>query len=167
MNAPESITQRQSNGMDRKIAALETRLKRLKRLAKLRQKVDRASLCLADWEANPSMKVILEATSTGFGVRPEDILSWTRFSHIADARMAFYFFLRKFTALSFEALGRSIGRNHTSLIHGCQRVEKLLATDRQFVAKFLPAERQILRQLEVKGSPNRRAGRIGVRTSKL
>lgn len=154
MNAPESIAQRQSNEMDRKIAALETRLKKLKRLAKLRRKVDRASLCPADWEANPSMKVILEATSTGFVVRPEDILGWTRFAHVADARMAFYFFLRKFTTLSFEALGRSIGRNHTSLIHGCQRVEKLLATDRQFVAKFLHAERQILGQMKLNGNPN-------------
>ena len=143
----------QPNGLDLKIAALEERLTKLKKLAALRREIDQTSANIVDWKRYPMMEVVIDAISKNFGVRPEDVVGWSKMFHIMCARTAFYFLLRKSTGYSFADLGRSIGRNHSTILYGCQRASEMLTLDRAFAVKLAAAEAQIKKRVKLIARP--------------
>lgn len=103
-----------------------------------------SAITLADIEA---------IVSTFFGITPADLHSSRRTRTVSGARMTAMFLARKYTRMSFPEIGRLMGKNHSSVVLACQRMETLLANkgDLQWRtpagAKFQSAE-QLLRLLE-------------------
>ena len=62
-----------------------------------------------------------------FGVTPADIQSSRRTKTVSAARALCMFLARRHTRMSFPEIGRFMGKNHSSCVLACQRVEKLLA----------------------------------------
>lgn len=71
---------------------------------------------------------------------------------IVDARRAYSKILRD-VGFSYEYIGESIGRDHSTIIHYVKSIENLLEYDSIFERKFILANKQFLsenEQLEVK-----------------
>ncbi len=70
----------------------------------------------------------IEATVTAyFGITPADIHSSRRTKTVSAARMLAMYLARKHTSMSYPEIGKYIGKNHSSVVLGVQRMEKLLA----------------------------------------
>jgi chromosomal replication initiator protein len=62
-----------------------------------------------------------------FGITPADLHSSRRTRTISLARMVAMVLARQHTQMSFPEIGRFMGKNHSSVILACKRMEKLLA----------------------------------------
>jgi len=71
-----------------------------------------------------SHQIILEV-SKARGVPVDDILGNSRVQSIAHARMECYYRIKRDTNLSLPQIGRIFKRDHTSIMSGVKRVEKL------------------------------------------
>jgi chromosomal replication initiator protein len=67
------------------------------------------------------------AVATFFGMTPADIHSSRRTRTVSAARTVAMFLARRHTRMSFPEIGRHMGKNHSSVVLGVQRMEKLLA----------------------------------------
>lgn len=63
------------------------------------------------------------------GIEKEKILSRSRKKEIVAARFACMYLLRKEAFMTFAAIGRIFGRDHTTAIHALSSVENLLDTN--------------------------------------
>jgi hypothetical protein len=80
----------------------------------------------------PSLESIIKVTAAYYNISRQDILSKRRFAPAAHARHVVCYLARKETLLVYEVIGRILGgRDHTSIIHGFQRIEKRLPGDKQ------------------------------------
>lgn len=71
---------------------------------------------------------LLAVAARVFDVSPEAILSRTRARHVTRARQAVMWVMRHGTDMSLQAIGGRIGgRDHTTVINSCQKVDTLLA----------------------------------------
>jgi chromosomal replication initiator protein len=80
---------------------------------------------------------IINDVSRAFEVPPGAIRGTSRKWHIAYARFAAFRFMREETKLSYPQIGRLLGhRDHSTVIHGIERAQALLATNADFAARF-------------------------------
>ncbi len=86
---------------------------------------------LARTDSALSLGEIESVVSTFFGVTPADIHSSRRTRTVSAARAVTMLLARRHTQMSFPEIGRAIGKNHSSVVLGVQRMEKLLAEDGQ------------------------------------
>ena len=71
-----------------------------------------------------SIKKIIDAVSVEFGVKVSELLGDRRCRSILVPRQVCMYLSRELTGLSFEEIGGQVGnRNHTTVMHACQRVE--------------------------------------------
>jgi len=76
----------------------------------------------------------IEATvATFFGITPADIHSSRRTRTVSAARTVAMFLARRHTQMSFPEIGRHMGKNHSSVVLGVQRMEKRLAAKGEIV----------------------------------
>lgn len=68
--------------------------------------------------AKPKWLRIVERVATEHGISVREIMSNSRYKNTNIARQAVYYALRQETALSYPEIGRRIGRDHSSVIHG-------------------------------------------------
>lgn len=67
---------------------------------------------------------IIQEAAIEFGVTVDDILKDNRTHNAVLARHATYYLVRKLTGQSFPEIGRlNGGRDHTTVMHGCNRIE--------------------------------------------
>ncbi len=68
----------------------------------------------------------IEARVTGhFGLKPGEIKARRRTRKVAEARQVAMFMMRHHTGASFPAIGEFLGgRDHSTVVHGCQAVER-------------------------------------------
>lgn len=103
------------------IERLQDRLNRLRdRLAVLHGRDDGLPL--------PIVRIpdILRAVSQATGISVIDIISVRRTRAVTMARFMAYWLARRLTARSLPGIGRLIGdRDHTTVLHGCRRIEQL------------------------------------------
>ena len=67
------------------------------------------------------------------GISENDILSKKRSQDIATARQIIMYLLRKYTVLSLKSVGNAVGgRDHTTVMNGCKRVEENYNKDEAF-----------------------------------
>lgn len=59
-----------------------------------------------------------------FGLTPESVLSKGRNSTQADARWVIAYVMRSQMNMSLPAIGRRLGRDHTTILHGLRQIEK-------------------------------------------
>lgn len=72
---------------------------------------------------------IINDVSQRSGIKKEKILSRNRRKEIVAARFACMYLLRKEAFMTFAAIGRIFGRDHTTAIHALSSVENLLDTN--------------------------------------
>lgn len=101
---------------------------------------------LARTDGGVTLPDIESAVTAYFGVTPADIHSSRRTRTISAARMVTMYLARRHTQMSFPEIGRHMGKNHSSVVLGAQRMEKLLAESGDLKwstpagAKSVPAE---------------------------
>ena len=70
---------------------------------------------------------IQKATARHYGVTIEDIIDKTRKKNVVNARQIAMFLCRDMTNASLKDIGAIFGnRDHTTVMHACQTVKKLL-----------------------------------------
>jgi chromosomal replication initiator protein len=70
--------------------------------------------------------LILEETSSYFGLQPEDLVSKSRSRPLTTARHVAMYLLREFTGLSLIKIGDHFERDHTTVLHGIKKIEGLM-----------------------------------------
>jgi chromosomal replication initiator protein len=70
--------------------------------------------------------VILEETSTYFGLTRDDLLSKSRSRPLTTARHVAMYLLRELTGLSLIRIGDEFNRDHTTVLHGIKKIEGLM-----------------------------------------
>jgi len=76
----------------------------------------------------------IEARVTShFGLKPGELKARKRTRKVAEARQIAMYLMRNQTGASFPAIGEFLGgRDHSTVVHGCQTVEKRLRTEPRF-----------------------------------
>src|SRR5205085_8113400 len=78
----------------------------------------------------PTVEQIQAATCAAVGVAPEQMTSGGRAAGPAWARQVAMYLSRRMTDMTLPAIGRRFGgRNHTTVLHACRRVDERLAAD--------------------------------------
>ncbi|GLI23465.1 hypothetical protein GGQ86_002998 [Xanthobacter flavus] len=70
---------------------------------------------------------IIAAVSAHFDVPRVDILSSSRLHPYVLPRQVAMYLCRKFVGHSFPEIGRRFGRDHTTALHNCQKIEAMIA----------------------------------------
>src|SRR3989344_6699705 len=65
---------------------------------------------------------ILQTVAKVYGISVDDIKGRIRVKNTSEARHLASYFLRKVNDLSYPAIGRIIGRYHTTAIHSCNKI---------------------------------------------
>jgi chromosomal replication initiator protein len=82
---------------------------------------------------HPSVHDIQCATAASFGIPIGEMTSQRRFRSVARPRQVAMFITRGKTPYSLPAIGRMFGnRDHTTVIHAIETVERLCADDPDF-----------------------------------
>lgn len=103
---------------------------------------------------------IVDVVADFFGVTPAQIYGPRRFTRIAAARQAVMYLANQNLRLSTNHIGESLGRDHTTVMHGIRATQKAIALDgevaRQFalLAMLLPEPRPVPRH-RLQPSPKR------------
>lgn len=88
----------------------------------------------------PSPDEITEVVCNHFLVESIDLVSDRRDHKSARARQVWSYLARTLTPHSMPMIGRMLGaRDHTTILHGCRRVEELMRGDPAFAIKVADA----------------------------
>ncbi len=91
--------------------------------------------------SNPT--AILKATCAHYGVRTSDIKGRRRTARIAEPRKVAMYLSKKWTTSSYPELGRFFGRDHTTVLHANQSVEKAIAAGNEIRTHIEAIERDL------------------------
>ncbi len=91
--------------------------------------MDALSEHLARSDSAVTLGDIEAAVAAFFGITTADIHSSRRTRTISAARMVAVYLARRHTQMSFPEIGRSIGKNHSSVVLSVKRMERLLEND--------------------------------------
>lgn len=93
---------------------------------------------------NTSANEIIESVSGVFGVPVEKIMSRDRTKDVALTRQVIMYLMREEANASLPQIGQAMGgRDHTTVIHACEKVSHLLKTDNQFRSQVFRAKDMI------------------------
>jgi len=125
------------------IRELEGSLVRLLALASLTDRplsVELAEETLKDLLANATpltADTIIEETANAFGVPAADIRSTRRTQQLALARQVAMYLIRRNLTLSLKEIGICFGgKDHTTVMHAVEKVERLRVSDEDFAARL-------------------------------
>ncbi|RMF19963.1 MAG: chromosomal replication initiator protein DnaA [Deltaproteobacteria bacterium] len=81
----------------------------------------------------PTAEEIEERVTRHFGLKPGDLKARRRTRKVAEARQVAMYMMRHYGGMSFPTIGEYLGgRDHSTVVHGCQAVEKRCRQDRTF-----------------------------------
>ncbi len=93
---------------------------------------------------NTSADEIIESVSDVFGVPVEKVMSRDRTKDVALTRQVIMYLMREEANVSLPQIGLAMGgRDHTTVIHACEKVSTLLRTDNQFRSRVFRAKDMI------------------------
>jgi len=72
-----------------------------------------------------------------------DITTKTRERNYVEARAMYYKIVRDNTKLSLEVIGKSVNRNHATVLHGIKTLSNWIDTERTIKARYLLLKDQI------------------------
>ncbi len=79
-----------------------------------------------------------------FGIPYDALLAKNRKQPIVEARQITMYLAKKFTKNSLKSIGEHFsGKDHTTVIHSCQKVEDLLHTDPTYRERFLELQQKV------------------------
>ena len=77
-------------------------------------------------------KQIICLVSDVYNIPLEQLMGHRRFREWAVPRQLIYWLIRKTTNKSLPEIGRILGRDHATILHGIRQVEKRLLADEEF-----------------------------------
>lgn len=98
--------------------------------------------------AGGRVRPLLCVVANYYDLSPIDVTSRRKDAQAVCARAVTMFLARQLTRQSFAAIGRALGRDHSTVVHGCRRVEALRRQDPRLDADI----REILSRLQAGGS---------------
>jgi len=105
-----------------------------------------------------SLEEIVRETARAYGLTPEDLRSRSRKQLVVRPRQVAMYLVRRYTPTSLADIGRAFGRDHTSVMHAIDVVERRIVERPQ-----LRYELEAL-AARVSGSPPRSVGRVPTRS---
>lgn len=78
---------------------------------------------------------IISVVAENFGFHPDDMTSPGRAQPLATARQIAMYLCREYTDDSLVQIGRHFNRDHSTIVHGIDRVKQLIQTDRSVLDK--------------------------------
>lgn len=82
-----------------------------------------------------SSRKIIAMAADAFGVSHLDIVGDRRFPKIVIARQVCFYLMRECTGLSYPEIARRVGgRDHTTALHGANKIGKLIQSDSELHA---------------------------------
>jgi chromosomal replication initiator protein len=90
------------------------------------------------------VETILRAVCAEFGVSKEDLLSKKREATISQARQISMFLLREDAGLTVARIGRELERDHSTILHGCKRIEAATTSNDESIISAISAVRENL-----------------------
>ena len=109
--------------------------------------VDLARKVLDDM-GNPVQSVItiekiIDYICATYKLKLEDILSHKRSKDIAEPRQIAMYLCREITDISLPRIGSKFGRDHTTVIHACEKITKMRKEDKNFNRQLEKYEQEI------------------------
>lgn len=93
------------------------------------EEVFRVWLCTTPPKAEQPWKVICKVVSKATDIAFADLIGDSRVARYSHARQMACWLLRKHTAMSFPVIGRRLGRDHTTILHACRKVQSAYERD--------------------------------------
>ena len=101
---------------------------------------------IQDKDVSLSTDSILEAVSNHFNVKIEEIKSKKRNQPITNARQVYMYLTREILNESLLNIGKSIDRDHSTVIHGIEKIEEKIKTDKNFENTLITLKDKILKK---------------------
>ena len=93
----------------------------------------------------PTLSQITKKVARHFNVRTSDLKSASRRQWVVRARGIAFYLARQLTEDSFQRLGQQLGgRDHSTVMHACRRIESLLESDPAIAATVVRLRRDIV-----------------------
>jgi|14BtaG_2_1085337.scaffolds.fasta_scaffold41768_4 hypothetical protein len=83
---------------------------------------------------------VIDAVGEVFHVPKREIMSKARPAYLAQTRFAIYYLAWLFTNRSLPSIGRFMGRDHTTVLHGRNRAIELMRTNPEYNARIEAAK---------------------------
>ncbi len=94
----------------------------------------------------PTAEEIEARVTRHFGLRPGELKARRRTRKVAEARHVAMYMMRHYGGMSFPTIGEYLGgRDHSTVVHGCQAVEKRCRDDQTFRTMLAALARMIER----------------------
>ena len=101
-----------------------------------------------DTPASATMQAVLDAAISFYGVKLADLQAKKKTRSIARPRQVVMYLARKHTRHSLEEIGGYLGgRDHTTIMHGANKIADLVKEDSMFAAELERVESHILGDL--------------------
>jgi len=149
MALPEPLAQmiaRQVHGNIRELEGVLTQIVAQARLTYRPLSEDMIKRILREFRAprrTQTVEAVLEATAAYHGLTVDDLIGPRRTKKIARARQQAMYLAREATEASLPQIGAALGgRDHSTIIHGCNKVIEQLETDEEL--------RQEIKQLRLR-----------------
>jgi len=93
---------------------------------------------------------ILEMVALHFNIKVEDLVGRDRSKEITMPRQIAMYFVREETDASLPEIGQMLGgRDHTTVMHGCEKISNLIETDDTFRRQFLSIRERLYSDIAV------------------
>lgn len=89
-------------------------------------------------------EIILHVVCEKYGVLIEDLLGKRRLRVYARPRQMAMYLLRHLTKRPYPAIGRALGRDHTTVFHGVRAVDRRASKDKEQADLIVELERKAL-----------------------
>lgn len=90
-------------------------------------------------------ETVLQAICRVFSLQKSDLLGESREKNVALARQMAFWFYKKELDLSYPTIGKLFGgRNHTTVMHGYNKIQELIETDPKIKDKVLLTKKMLL-----------------------
>ena len=90
-----------------------------------------------------TIEKIIDYICRTYKLKLEDILSHKRSKDIAEPRQIAMYLCRELTDISLPRIGNKFGRDHTTVIHACEKITKLRKEDKNFNSQLEKYEQEI------------------------
>ena len=92
----------------------------------------------------PPLEKILEVVALHYGVSCEDLRGRSRVVRVAEPRQVAMYLMREESEASFPQIGITLGgRDHTTILHGCDKITRLIDRDAKLRRSILEIRERI------------------------
>lgn len=106
-----------------------------------------AGVQIKDFEGKKIIEkeIFFNALSMIFDIRPAEIDAKLRTAKLSNARQVGMFFARKYLDKTFTEIGEWFGRDHSSVVYACKKVEESVRLDNIMIKKVISQLQEILK----------------------